>query len=58
MYYENIIRDENAYLKIANYVQTNPQKWQEDCFFEDVKVAAMSEFRTLNNELEIYSGLQ
>jgi putative transposase len=47
-YHEHIIRDENAYLKIANYVQTNPQKWQEDCFFEDVKGAAMVEFRKLN----------
>jgi REP element-mobilizing transposase RayT len=46
-YYEHIILDENSYLKIANYVQTNPLKWQEDCFFEDVKVAAMVEFRKL-----------
>jgi len=57
-YHEHIIRDENSYLKIANYVQTNPQKWQEDCFFEDVKAAAMAEFLKLNNEKEIYSGLQ
>ncbi|MEI7840468.1 MAG: transposase [Methylococcaceae bacterium] len=46
-YHEHIIRDENSYVKISNYVQTNPQKWREDCFFEDVKAAAMDEFRKL-----------
>ena len=46
-YHEHIIRDENAYLKIADYVQTNPKKWQEDCFFKDVKSAAMVEFLKL-----------
>ena len=33
-YHEHIIRNENSHFKIANYVQTNPQKWQDDCFFE------------------------
>ena len=36
-YHEHIIRNENAYLKISDYVQTNPKRWQEDCFFEDSK---------------------
>jgi putative transposase len=31
-YYEHIIRDESAYLYIAEYVQTNPQRWQQDKF--------------------------
>ncbi len=31
-YYEHIIRDEAAYLKIAEYIQTNPQRWQEDTY--------------------------
>ncbi len=31
-YYEHIIRDEDAYLKIAEYVQTNPQRWKEDTY--------------------------
>ncbi|MFK5971512.1 MAG: transposase [Candidatus Marithrix sp.] len=26
-YYEHIIRDEQSYLKIANYIETNPIKW-------------------------------
>ncbi len=31
-FHDHIIRDENDYLKIWNYIDTNPQKWQEDCF--------------------------
>ncbi|MDO9011936.1 MAG: hypothetical protein Q7U78_09045 [Gallionella sp.] len=31
-YYEHIIRDEEAYLKIAEYIQTNPQRWEEDTY--------------------------
>lgn len=31
-YYEHIIRDEAAYLKIAEYIQTNPQRWEEDTY--------------------------
>ncbi len=31
-YHEHIIRNETAYLKIADYTQTNPQRWQEDTY--------------------------
>lgn len=31
-YYEHIIRDEDSYLKIAEYIQTNPQRWQMDTY--------------------------
>lgn len=31
-YYEHIIRNESAYLYISEYVQTNPQRWQQDKF--------------------------
>jgi len=31
-YYEHIIRNEEAYLKIAEYIQTNPQRWDEDTY--------------------------
>lgn len=31
-YYEHIIRDEEAYLKIAEYIQTNPLRWWEDTY--------------------------
>jgi len=32
-YYEHIIRNEPAYLNIADYIQTNPQKWQQDIYY-------------------------
>jgi REP element-mobilizing transposase RayT len=32
-YYEHIIRDERAYRNIANYIRTNPLRWNEDKFF-------------------------
>jgi REP element-mobilizing transposase RayT len=32
-YYEHIIRNEAAYLKIADYIETNPQRWQEDTYY-------------------------
>lgn len=32
-YHEHIIRNEDSYLKIAEYIQTNPQKWQEDIYY-------------------------
>lgn len=31
-YYEHIIRNEEAYLKIAEYIQTNPLRWREDTY--------------------------
>lgn len=32
-YYEHIIRDEPAYLKIAEYIQTNPLQWLKDTYY-------------------------
>ena len=32
-FHDHIIRDEADYLKIWNYIETNPAKWQEDCFY-------------------------
>jgi len=32
-YYEHIIRDEESYLEIVDYIQNNPQKWLEDTLF-------------------------
>ena len=31
-FHDHIIRDENDYKKIAEYIENNPQKWTEDCF--------------------------
>ena len=32
-YYENIIRDEQAYTNISNYIVNNPSKWAADKFY-------------------------
>ena len=32
-FYDHIIRDENDYLRIWEYIDTNPQKWPEDKYF-------------------------
>lgn len=32
-YYDHIIRDENDYLKIWEYIDSNPLKWTEDCYY-------------------------
>jgi REP element-mobilizing transposase RayT len=31
-YHEHVIRDEASYLKIAEYVQTNPLRWEDDIY--------------------------
>ena len=33
LYHDHVIRGENDYLKIWQYIQSNPAKWQDDCFF-------------------------
>ena len=32
-FHDHIIRGEQDYLKIWNYIDINPQKWNEDCFY-------------------------
>ena len=32
-FHDHIIRGEEDYLKIWNYIDTNPQKWKDDCFY-------------------------
>ena len=32
-FHDHIIRDENGYRRIAEYVENNPQTWTEDCFY-------------------------
>ena len=32
-YYDHVIRDENDFLRIWNYIDGNPSKWQEDCYY-------------------------
>ncbi|MFK8301894.1 transposase [Capnocytophaga stomatis] len=32
-YYEHIIRNEESYFKIHEYIENNPTKWEADCFY-------------------------
>ena len=32
-FHDHIIRNEKEYLKIWQYIDENPMKWQEDCFY-------------------------
>ena len=32
-YYEHVIRDEKSYLKLSEYIQNNPLKWEDDEFY-------------------------
>ena len=33
-YYEHIIRSEQSYARIADYIEGNPSKWHEDQYFK------------------------
>ena len=33
-FHDHIIRDERDYLKIWKYIDENPLKWEEDCFYK------------------------
>ena len=32
-YFDRVIRDEHDYEMIWNYIDTNPAKWENDCFY-------------------------
>ena len=34
-YHDHIIRGEQDYLKIWEYIDTNPARWKEDCFYKE-----------------------
>ncbi len=33
-YYEHIIRDQQSYLRISEYIRNNPANWQDDKFYQ------------------------
>ena len=35
-FHDHIIRDEKDYLKIWQYIDENPMKWEKDCFYQGV----------------------
>ena len=34
-FHDHIIRNEEDYLRIWNYIDTNPVTWEKDCFFTE-----------------------
>ena len=32
-FHDHVIRNDADYLRIWNYIDTNPSRWQEDCFY-------------------------
>jgi len=34
-YHDHIVRDENDYQKIWNYIDSNPLRWKDDCFYTE-----------------------
>ena len=36
-FHDHIIRGEEDYIKIAEYIDTNPLKWELDCFYEKTR---------------------
>ncbi len=49
-FHDHIIRNENDYLKIMEYIDTNPQRWKDDCFFNDVIWDAASFLKQINKQ--------
>ncbi len=37
-YHEHIIRNESEYKKICEYIDTNPYKWVDDCYYSKGKL--------------------
>ena len=35
LFHDHIIRNEQDYLKIWEYIENNPARWEEDCFYEE-----------------------
>ncbi|MCL2047832.1 MAG: hypothetical protein FWG87_03800 [Defluviitaleaceae bacterium] len=33
-FHDRIVRNEQEYYKITEYIENNPSKWEEDCFYE------------------------
>ena len=34
-FHDHVIRDQNGYERIWNYIHANPQRWQDDCFYSE-----------------------
>jgi REP element-mobilizing transposase RayT len=37
-YHDHIIRNEHDYLRICEYIENNPRRWKDDCFYSEEDV--------------------
>ena len=37
-FWDNIIKDEQAFENISNYIRNNPKNWKEDKFFDEINI--------------------
>lgn len=42
LFHDHVIRDEKDYLKIWAYIDSNPARWEEDCFYEETVGASFA----------------
>ncbi len=45
-FHDRVIRNEKEYLKIWNYIEENPLKWELDCFYSKTDDASIPEHRS------------
>lgn len=45
---DRIIRNEQGYRQVWQYIDTNPVKWKEDCFYENNPLLHEQTIKTLN----------
>lgn len=50
LFHDHIIRNEQEYEKIWAYIDTNPLKWEDTCYFETTPIVAIKEHRHQNNQ--------
>lgn len=43
LFHDHIIRNEQEYDKIWAYIDTNPLKWEDDCYFETTPLVTINE---------------
>ena len=43
-YHDHVIRDQKGYEKIWMYIENNPLKWEEDCFYQKSKDVILDSF--------------
>jgi REP element-mobilizing transposase RayT len=38
-FHDHVIRNEEEYRKIYEYIENNPENWENDCFYKQVQIA-------------------